>query len=64
MYWNAVIGVILGIITMFNNNIRCIEIRVPALLILDWFLFNNNIRCIEIFVVKPRPDNRLGLITT
>ena len=48
----------------FNNNIRCIEISPSLNYCLDTKQFNNNIRCIEIFVVKPRPDNRLGLITT
>ena len=35
-------------LSWFNNNIRCIEIKLKELVVAGDIVFNNNIRCIEI----------------
>ena len=64
MYWNQPLPVNKFINTKFNNNIRCIEIKVQQMANDNYFQFNNNIRCIEIFGVTSPDARQQRLITT
>ena len=52
MYWNQNFKVEFVNSAMFNNNIRCIEIKEETRFKEAQKLFNNNIRCIEIKIHK------------
>ena len=49
---------------MFNNNIRCIEMKISKEYYRQFQQFNNNIRCIEIKDDLGEDYDELGLITT
>ncbi len=64
MYWNQNFKVEFVNSAMFNNNIRCIEIKEETKFKEAQKLFNNNIRCIEI-IKHPFVRNHIHcLITT
>ena len=50
--------------TMFNNNIRCIEMVLLLMCLVKMKKFNNNIRCIEIDKSNFPPSFVRCLITT
>ena len=35
-----------------NNNMRCFEISVHPVFLMNFFMINNNMRCFEIFVLN------------